>query len=115
MLPEGTDALGPFVDAGVLHEADVQVAGAVARTVPGTTDDVLLATALCVRALRFGHVCIQTDRVAATVTADSNDDDPDSIARLEDAPLARPGGLGRLPALVRGGHHTRPGHRCRSH
>ena len=90
LLPEGTDALGPFVDAGVLHEADVQVAGAVARTVPGTTDDVLLATALCVRALRLGHVCVQTDRVAATVTADSNDDDPDSIARLEALPWPDP-------------------------
>jgi exodeoxyribonuclease V alpha subunit len=76
LLPAGTEALESFVEAGVLGEADVQVAGAVARTVPGTTDDVLLATALCVRALRLGHVCVVLDRVAATVAADAPTPDP---------------------------------------
>ena len=52
VLPVGTAALAPFVAAGILHEAGVQVAGAVARAVSGTSAEVLLATALCVRAPR---------------------------------------------------------------
>ncbi len=71
LLPSGTEALEPFVDAGVLREADVQVAGAIGRVVPGTSDEVLLAAALCVRALSLGHVCIEIDAVAARIDADA--------------------------------------------
>ena len=75
-LPEGTAALAPFVAAGVLREAEVQVAGAVARSVPGTDGAVLLAVALCVRALQLGHVCVELAAVADTVVPD----DPDAGA-----------------------------------
>ena len=67
LLADGTEALAPYVEAGVFGEADIQVAGAIARAVPGTSDQVLLAAALCVRALQLGHVCVELSRVAATV------------------------------------------------
>jgi hypothetical protein len=70
LLSEGTDALGRYVEARVFDEADVQVAGAIARAVPGTHPDVLVGIALCVRALRFGHVCVELDRVRDTVAAE---------------------------------------------
>ena len=76
VLPVGTAVLAPFVEAGIFREADVQVAGAVARTVPGTSDEALLATALCVRALQLGHVCVAIMEVAGTVAIESQDDRP---------------------------------------
>ena len=81
-MPEGARALAPFVAAGVLREAEVQVADAVARTIPGTADEVLLAVALCVRALQLGHVCIELDRVAATVAADDGSEAGGELAAL---------------------------------
>lgn len=69
-LPEGTAVLAPFVAFGVFHEADVQVAGAVSRSIPGVSDEVVLAAALCVRALQLGHVCVELEQVAATIGAD---------------------------------------------
>lgn len=76
LLPAGTAALVPFVEAGILHEAEVQVAGVVARTVTGTADETLLATALCVRALQLGHVCVVLDEVAGTVAVEAQGDQP---------------------------------------
>jgi exodeoxyribonuclease V alpha subunit len=53
-----TASLDPFVAARVFNHADVQVADAVARAVPGLSDPVLLAVALAVRATRMSHVCV---------------------------------------------------------
>ena len=69
LLVDDTGVLAPYVEAGIFREADIQVAGAIARAVPGTSDAVLLAAALCVRALQLGHVCVDLDRVATTVVA----------------------------------------------
>ncbi len=69
LLPPGTEALRPFVDAGVLDAAPVHVAAAIARTIPTTSDDVLLAAALAVRATLLGHVCVELARAATLVTA----------------------------------------------
>ena len=71
VLAPQVESLGPFVAAGLLHEAEVQVAAAVARTVAGTAHEVLLATALCVRALQLGHTCIEIYQVADTVGVDT--------------------------------------------
>ncbi len=96
VLPVGTAALAPFVEAGILHEAGLQVAGAVARTVPGTRDEVLLATALCVRALQLGHVCVVLDEVAVTVAFEaqgdqtSPGDEAEPTASIDDLPWPDP-------------------------
>jgi exodeoxyribonuclease V alpha subunit len=74
LLPAGTQGLEPFVSAGILAEAEVQVAGAVARSVPAAEDAVLLAAALCVRALQLGHVCVVIDEVADTIVAEARGD-----------------------------------------
>jgi exodeoxyribonuclease V alpha subunit len=98
VLPNGTAALAPFVEAGILHEADVQVAGAVARTVPGTSDQALLATALCVRALQLGHVCVVINEVAGTVAIEAHGDqivagyNAEPAAAIDDLPWPDPTG-----------------------
>lgn len=76
LVPGGCEALEPFAAAGVLHETELQVAGLIARTVPGTTDEVLLASALCVRALQLGHACVELDKVARTVVAEPTPREP---------------------------------------
>jgi len=98
VFPAGTAVLAPFVEAGILHEADIQVAGAVARTVPGTSEEVLLATALCVRALQLGHVCVVLNEVAGTVAIEAQgdqtgpDDDAEPTAEIDDLPWPDPAG-----------------------
>ena len=98
VLPAGTGMLAPFVEAGILHEAEVHVAGVVARTVPGTSDEALLATALCVRALQLGHVCVVLHEVADTVAIEAQgdqsgpDDDTEPTAAIDDLPWPDPAG-----------------------
>ena len=98
VLPVGTAALAPFVAAGILHEAGVQVAGAVARAVSGTSAEVLLATALCVRALEFGHVCVVLNDVAGTVAVEAQDNqtgpgnNAEPTAAIDDLPWPDPAG-----------------------
>ncbi|MCF8610457.1 exodeoxyribonuclease V subunit alpha [Gordonia sp. HY285] len=67
--------LASFNAAGVLTASDVHVARRVAA-LSGTTvaDDVLLATALAVRAVRTGSTCVQLDRITETI-ADRGDDE----------------------------------------
>jgi exodeoxyribonuclease V alpha subunit len=62
--------LEPFAGAGVLRETELQLAGLIRRTVPDTSDEVLLAAALCVRAVQLGHACVELDRVAHSVMAE---------------------------------------------
>lgn len=96
LLPVGTAVLAPFVEAGILHEAGVHVAGVVARMVPGTSDEALLATALCVRALQLGHVCVVLNEVAFTVAIEaqgeqtSPDDDAEPTVAIDDLPWPDP-------------------------
>lgn len=88
IVPPEAISLKPFVDSGVLRSAEIQAAALIARTMPGTEHEVLLAAALCVRALQLGHVCIELDRVAASVVVERShdaqgDDDTSNAAGLE--------------------------------
>ena len=70
-------ALAPFNQAGVLHASDVHVARRVAALAGGTTDDdVLLATAMAVRAVRTGSTCVQLDRISETSVEHTVDGEP---------------------------------------
>ncbi len=77
-LPGSVRALWPFLAAGVFSEADFHVAAAIARTSEGVTRDVALAAALCVRALRHGHTCVDLHSVAETVDVEVSPDGPPS-------------------------------------
>ena len=57
------DWLTPFQEAGVLDVADVHTAGQVCRMAGETNEQVMLAMALAVRALRQGSVCVELDRI----------------------------------------------------
>jgi exodeoxyribonuclease V alpha subunit len=57
------DVLRPFQDAGVLTLGDVHTAVQVCRLAGEPNDHVRLALALAVRALRFGSVCLELDRI----------------------------------------------------
>ncbi|MDQ2725868.1 MAG: exodeoxyribonuclease V subunit alpha, partial [Actinomycetota bacterium] len=61
--------LEPFASAGLLALSDIHVARWVLARHPD--DAVGLATALAVRALRLGNVCLDLRRVRHTVTADT--------------------------------------------
>ena len=76
------DALAPWRAAGVLSAGDVQVAATVARLAGEADPRVLLAVALAVRAPRFGHVCVDLERVATTIVADPGDNPGDNAGEL---------------------------------
>ncbi|MGO3326115.1 exodeoxyribonuclease V subunit alpha [Gordonia sp. (in: high G+C Gram-positive bacteria)] len=68
--------LAPFNAAGVLTASDVHVARRVARLSGATVDDdVLVATALAVRAVRTGSTCVQLNRIGETVVDRSDSED----------------------------------------
>lgn len=74
--------LAPYVEAGVLGPADVQVARALPR-LGGLADpslEVLLGVAMAVRAVRHGSVCLELAEVADSVGIEDADDV--SLARL---------------------------------
>ncbi len=88
-LPAALDALRPFAAAGILQQADFHVAGAIARTSGGITREVALAAALCVRALRHGHTCVDLQSVSETVDAEASPENPPSwLAGLAPADAA---------------------------
>jgi exodeoxyribonuclease V alpha subunit len=66
--------LGPYNERGVLTAADVHVARCLGELSGDHDDDVLLASALAVRALRLGHVCVDLASVHRTVTSDVDPD-----------------------------------------
>ncbi len=77
LLDGSTAGLTRFVDAGILDAAAIHVAGTIARNVPGTPVEVLLAAALATRALGLGHICVELAR-ATEIALD------DALAGLED-------------------------------
>lgn len=86
-----TGVLGAFNAAGVLEPADVHVAGRIARLggpLPddATGDAVLLATALAVRGVRLGSVCVDLAAVRRTVLGAG--DEPVDVSAL---PWPEPG------------------------
>ncbi|GEE03058.1 RecBCD enzyme subunit RecD [Gordonia spumicola] len=71
-----TGVLAPFNEAGVLHASDVHVARRLTALAGGPTDDdVLLATALAVRAVRTGSTCVRLDLIADTPAERTADGD----------------------------------------
>jgi exodeoxyribonuclease V alpha subunit len=90
-----TGLLRIFNDAGVLEAADVHVATRLAALTAETDDRVLLATALTVRALRAGSVCVDLMTVADDVGLDLPWPEPVAwLAAVRASPL-----LGTPPAL----------------
>ena len=97
--------LRAFADAGVLAVADVQVArrlGALARE---SSEPVLLAAALAVRAVRLGAVCVELSRMREVVVEDLDvaalpwPTVEDVIAALRRSPLVVGGVSGPLTPL----------------
>ena len=67
--------LGALSDAGVLEAADVHVARRLGQLGRESQEQVLLATALAVRAVRLGATCLELDRLAdVTIDEDSEVD-----------------------------------------
>ncbi|UGT63126.1 exodeoxyribonuclease V subunit alpha [Nocardia asteroides] len=110
----GTGLLRLFNEAGVLASADVHVATRLARLGREDREEVLLAAALAVRAVRSGSVCLELDRIAEIgVDADETREpapgldpaalpwpDPAAlVAALRTSPLVRGGSAGPLRPL----------------
>ncbi|WP_067659487.1 AAA family ATPase [Nocardia harenae] len=110
----GTGLLRLFNEAGVLAAADVHVATRLARLGREDREEVLLAAALAVRAVRSGSVCLELDRIAEIgVDADETREpapglDPARlpwpepaalVAALRSSPLVRGGDAGPLRPL----------------
>ncbi|WP_132994203.1 exodeoxyribonuclease V subunit alpha [Gordonia zhaorongruii] len=96
-------ALAPFNDAGILQAADVHVARRIAAlSGADVNDDVLLATALAVRAVRTGSTCVQLDAIAGTVADRRSDADGDQPEDLPWPPVDRVDRALRESALITG-------------
>ncbi|HYH30288.1 MAG TPA: exodeoxyribonuclease V subunit alpha [Pseudonocardia sp.] len=65
--------LAAFNTAGVLEAADVHVAARVGRLGGETDEEVLLAVALAVRAVRLGSVCVDLAAVSHTVLGEGDE------------------------------------------
>jgi exodeoxyribonuclease V alpha subunit len=68
-----TGLLALFNEAGVLDAADVHVATRVGRLGGEQDEEVLLAAALAVRAVRLGSVCVDLARVSHTVLGEGDE------------------------------------------
>lgn len=96
-----TGLLQQFNVAGVLGLADVHTAGAVGRIAGDGDEQVQLALALTVRALRMGSVCLDLQTVATSVFDESEEEidvsglpwpsADDWLARCEQSPLVSVG------------------------
>lgn len=119
--PEHDPLLTAFHLAGVLSDADVRLATRLGRIGGDDDPEVLLATALALRGPRFGHVCVDLPRIAATVAVEptpgsgGDGDDPAAdlgalpwpepeawASRLGASPLVRPEGEGATPLVLAG-------------
>jgi len=105
LLTPGLVTLAPFVEAGVLDAAAVQVAGVVARSVQGVEPEVLLGAALATRAPLFGHVCVVIGSVRDSIAVD--DEGGEHARSLESLPWPDPEKWGAIlaasPAVYRPG------------
>src|SRR5674536_51127 len=68
-----TGLLAEFNRAGVLSSADVHVATALGRLGGESDEQVVLAVALAVRAVRYGSVCVDLGQVRTTAAADTEE------------------------------------------
>jgi exodeoxyribonuclease V alpha subunit len=76
----GEGLLRSLTDATVLQSADVRTALTLSRLAGGADEDVRLAAALAVRAVRLGHVYVDLTSVATTVAPDDEEVDADLTA-----------------------------------
>jgi len=72
LLNARTRVLAPFVEVGVLDASALHVAEAIARSVGGVEDEVLLGAALAARAPVYGHVCAVPGEVAGSIVVDDD-------------------------------------------
>jgi exodeoxyribonuclease V alpha subunit len=104
----GKGLLREFNEAGVLAAADVHVALRLGHLGGESSEDVLLATALAVRAVRSGSVCLDLNRFRDVTVDDDSEVDVDAlpwpevdgvIAALRRSPLIVGGDRGPLRPL----------------
>ena len=88
-----TGLLRDFNDAGVLTAADVHVARQVGRLAGETDEQVLLAAALAVRAVRHGSVCADLTTVTDVAPELAWPEHADWVAAVEQSPLLAAGVL----------------------
>ena len=104
-----TGVLAAFNAAGVLEPADVHVAARIGRLGGEAGEDVLLAVALAVRAIRLGSVCVELAAVRRTVLGAG--DEPVDVSALpwpEPVAWAAACAASPLVALGTGGADGRP-------
>ena len=103
-----TGLLACFHDAGVLGAADVHVARRLGLLAREDAEQVLLATALAVRAVRLGSTCLELDRMREVIVDEDSDVDvaalpwPDQellVEALRRSPLVVGSSLGTLRPL----------------
>ncbi|TVP69634.1 MAG: exodeoxyribonuclease V subunit alpha [Nitriliruptor sp.] len=70
VAPPVLPALAPFVAGGVLTAAEGRLAERLGRIGGEDQPQVLLAAALALRGPRYGHVCVELDRIAAHVAVE---------------------------------------------
>ena len=88
------DHAGPFAtlnDAGLVTAGDVRTAQVVCRLGGEASDEVLLATALLVRAARHGSVCVDLAEVRAVAPELPWPDPEEWVRRLTQSPLVAVG------------------------
>lgn len=73
LVLDATGLLGVFNTAGVLDAADVHVATRVGRLGGDSHEEVLLAVALAVRAVRLGSVCVDLSAADRTVLGEGDE------------------------------------------
>jgi exodeoxyribonuclease V alpha subunit len=107
---EATGFLRELSDATVLDAADVHTALVLGRLAGGADEEVLVAAALAVRAVRMGHVYVDLQTIARTVSPDDEDVEVDLDALPWPDPGTWPATLAasRLTAVGADGPANRP-------
>ncbi|GGG00181.1 RecBCD enzyme subunit RecD [Rhodococcoides trifolii] len=96
----GKGVLREFNEAGVLAAADVHVALRLAHLGGEASEDVLLATALAVRAVRSGSVCLDLNRFRDVTVDDESEVDVDALPWPDVADVTA--ALRRSPLIIGG-------------
>lgn len=81
--------LRDLTERGVLGPVDVHVAETIGRLGGEGDHDVLLAAALAARAPRYGHVCVEIDRVAERIAVEDPATGPDAVVDVAWPPAGR--------------------------
>ncbi|MFD9661247.1 exodeoxyribonuclease V subunit alpha [Rhodococcus sp. NPDC059968] len=100
MAQRGKGMLRVFNEAGVLAAADVHVALRLSALGGESSEDVVLATALAVRAVRSGSVCLDLTRIREVTVDEESEVDLDALPWPDDGTVVE--ALRRSP-LVTGG------------